>query len=199
MHCCHGKNVPNVKLLPIDHTATISIMEHIDRVAARVSMCAVAGLLGGASYATWRGFPLGTTSAKVASSVAIVGTTLFGAERLFYIALQPRMMVNETNEATRERTILLTSHTLAGITGGALNGSLYQRRPLPGMVYFTPVMIGVALLELEFQTRRQRRVDEVMRNFNEKSNHSEPYIVGDYRRKRQLESTVENRTYMLYW
>lgn len=128
-------------------------MEYVDHVAARVSMLALTGLGFGSVYSTWKGLPLRSTTFKIASSFAMVGTALFGLERIGYLALQ--------NQILEERRLLLTSHAFAGVTGGALNGYLYHKKPLQGMFYFVPVMIGAAFLETTLQQKRQERIQEL--------------------------------------
>jgi hypothetical protein len=129
-------------------------MEHVDHVAARVSICALTGLGFGTIYSTWKGFPLRSTSFKIAGSFAMVGTALLGLERIGYAALEKQIQ--------GERRLLLTSHSFAGITGGALNGYLFHKKPLQGMFYFVPVMMGVAFLEMMLEEKRQERLQELM-------------------------------------
>ena len=128
-------------------------MNEIDHVAARVSLSALSGLAGGSIYASWKGLPLRSTSFKIASSFAIVGTALFGLERIGYVTLQ--------NQMEGERRKLLTSHSFAGVTGGALNGYLYHKKPLQGMFYFVPLMLGIAFAELTWEKTRQDRLQEI--------------------------------------
>ena len=127
-------------------------MDQVDRVSHRVSLCAVTGFLGGLSYATFKGFPQRTTALKAAGSCAIVGTALFGAERIAYVALQPQIQ--------NERRLVATSHAFAGVIGGGLGGYLYQKKPLRGMFVFLPVMLTVAYLELAWDEKRKARILE---------------------------------------
>ena len=128
-------------------------MEHLDRVTHRVSLCALTGLVGGVTFATYKGLPLQATSIKVAGSCAIVGTALFGAERLAYVALK--------GQIDNERRLTLTSHAFSGLFGGGLNGYLYQKKPLRGMFFFLPLMMGVGFLELAWEWNRQDRIQEL--------------------------------------
>ena len=123
-------------------------MEHVDRVAARVSLSAVVGFF--ASFAFSRG-SLRSTALKVAGSCAIASTSLFGAERLAYALLQSQNVIEEPSR------LLLTSHAIGGAAGGSLNGLLYVRRPHVGLVVFTPIMIGVAFAEMEWENHKERR------------------------------------------
>ena len=129
-------------------------MEHVDRLAARVTLGTFSGLLGGATYAIYKGFPLRSTALKVAGSFALVGTALLGSERVAYIAFQDQLQ--------NERRTLLTSHAFGGVFGGGLNGYLYQRKPLRGMFFFLPVMMGIAFLELSWEQKKQERLQYLL-------------------------------------
>jgi hypothetical protein len=141
-------------------------MEEVDYVAARVSFSAVLGLLGGATFATWKGRSLFVTSLKVANSCAIVSTALFCTERLAHVLLRTQLLVEKEPQRT------LASHALAGAAGGALNGQLYIRSPLRGVILFFPVMMGVAVAEMEWEKEKMRRRNVVAnRNHNRDQDH----------------------------
>ena len=125
-------------------------MEHVDHAAARVSLGALTGLIGGMSYATFKGLPFRSTSLKVAGSLALVGTSLFGAERLAFVSME--------GQIENERRRVLTSHAFAGVFGGGLNGYLYQKKPLRGMFYFIPIMMGFGFLELAWEQKKLKRI-----------------------------------------
>jgi hypothetical protein len=133
--------------------ASIIMMNEIDKVAHRVGVCTITGFFGGAAYGTYKGFPRRATALKVAASCAIVATSLFGTERIGNLLLRDHI--------PGDRRLTLTSYAFAGIVGGGLNGYLYQRKPLRGMFWGIPVMLGVAFLELEFQRRKQNRIQEL--------------------------------------
>ena len=135
-------------------------MDHVDRVASRVSLCAIVGLGGGSFLAAFRGYPLQSTAIKVASSCAIVATSLFASERVAYVVLK--------HELENERRLVLTSHAFAGVMGGGLNGYLYHRQPVRGMFVFVPIMVGVSFLEMEWQRRRQARIQAIQEECNPK-------------------------------
>lgn len=128
-------------------------MDDLDRVAHRVSLCALTGLSAGSAYATLTGLPLRSTSIKVSGSCAIVATAMFGAERIAYVALK--------NQIDSERQLVLTSHAFAGLMGGGLNGYMYQKKPLRGMFFFLPAMMGVGLIELAWERQRQARIQKL--------------------------------------
>lgn len=132
---------------------TILFMNEVDNVANRVGICTIAGFFGGAAYATYKGSAPRSTALKAAASCAIVATSLFGTERLANIVLR--------GQIHSEQRLTLTSHAFAGIFGGGLNGYLYQHKPLRGMFWGVPVMLGVAAIELEFQRRKQKRIQEL--------------------------------------
>jgi hypothetical protein len=137
-------------------------MNEIDRIANRVGVCTITGFFGGAAYATYRGSSRRSAALKTAASCAIVATGFFGTERIGNILLR--------GHVDSERRLILTSHAFAGVAGGGLNGYLYQQKPLRGMFWGIPVMVGVAVLELEFQRMKQNRMQEL-------SHHQQPRTV----------------------
>jgi hypothetical protein len=163
--CCH-RHVRNKRLLSL-LSRTLE-MEEVDYVAARVSFSAVLGLLGGATFATWKGRSLRGTSIKVAASCAIVSTALFCTERLAHVVLRKIQLFLVEKEPQRT----FASHAVAGVAGGALNGQLYIKSPVRGMILFVPVMMGVAVAEMEWEKEKLRRRAVVAnRNDNRDQNH----------------------------
>jgi hypothetical protein len=138
---------------------TFSVMTEVDHVANRVGLWTLTGFLGGAAYATFKGFPRRSTSLKVAGSCAIVATSIFGTERVANIVLREYGGLQPEKDVTR---LTLTSYAFAGIAGGGLNGYLYQKKPLRGMFYFVPLMMCVAVMELDWKHRKEARRKEVM-------------------------------------
>lgn len=136
-------------------------MDHVDRAAHRVSLSALAGLLGGLTFATFKGLPQRATALKAASSCAIVGSAVFGAERLAYVVFE--------KEIDSRRRLLLTSHAFSGLAGGGLAGYLYQKRPLRGMFFFLPVMMGVGFFEILWEEKRELRIKEYIDGQEESS------------------------------
>lgn len=131
-------------------------MDEIDYVANRVGAFSLTGFLGGAAYATFKGFPRRATALKAAASCAIVAASLFGAERLANVAMR--------DQIKEENRLLLSSYAFGGIFGGSLNGLLYQNQPIRGMVVFAPFMLGIGIIEVEMKRRRQMRVEELYQN-----------------------------------
>lgn len=127
-------------------------MDQVDRVAHRVSLCSVMGFIGGLSYATFKGLPQRTTALKAAGSCAIVGTALFGTERIAFVALQSQIQ--------NERHLVVTSHAFSGVIGGGMGGYLYQKKPFRGMFFFVPIMLSVGYLELAWDEKRKARRQE---------------------------------------
>mmetsp|Transcript_6925 Transcript_6925/g.14713 ORF Transcript_6925/g.14713 Transcript_6925/m.14713 type:complete len:135 (-) Transcript_6925:1588-1992(-) len=129
-------------------------MDDVDFAANRVGTMALAGFFSGAAYATYKGFPRRSSALKAGASCALVGTSLFAAERLANIAIRDRIIKDE-------RRLTLSSYAFGGIFGGALNGFLYQRQPIRGMVVFAPFMLGIGMIELELKRRKQKRLEEL--------------------------------------
>lgn len=134
-------------------------MDQVDIVASSVSLCAATGFVGGIIYGTYAGFPLRSVAIRAGGSCALVGTVLFGTERLAYNAMK--------DQISGERRKVLTSHAFSGVLGGGLNGYLYQKKPLRGMFVFIPVMLGVGGLELLWENTKQARRDQVRRENEE--------------------------------
>jgi hypothetical protein len=129
------------------------MMEEVDHVANRVGLGTLTGFFCGAAYATVKGFPRRATALRAAASCAIVGTALFSTERIANIAFR-----NQIHDETR---LTLTSYAFSGVFGGALNGYMYQKKPLRGMFYFVPVMLGIGMMELSWEKRKIARMQEL--------------------------------------
>lgn len=134
--------------------ATAGEMEYVDHVAARVSFSALTGLSLGSIYSILKGYPVRSTSLKIASSFAMVGTVVFGFERVGYVAMKEQIQP--------ERRLLLTSHAFSGVAGGAMNGYLFHKKPRQGMFYFIPAMMGIAAIEILWENKREERIRELM-------------------------------------
>eukprot|EP00536_Pseudo-nitzschia_multiseries_P009849 jgi/Psemu1/201788/e_gw1.286.76.1 len=128
-------------------------MDDVDFAANRVGTMTLAGFLGGAAHATFKGFPRRASALKAAASCALVGTSLFTAERMANVAMR--------DQIEDDRRLTLSSYAFGGIFGGAINGFLYQKQPLRGMAIFTPFMLCVGMFELELKLRKQQRLEEL--------------------------------------
>jgi hypothetical protein len=125
----------------------------LDHISARVTLSGVIGAILGTLHGMHRGHHiLYRTAGLTGLSWAMVATACCGTERLAHAAL-PRL--------DDRRIDLLLSHAVAGITGGSLLGYLYLRKPLRGVVFFVPAMMGIALIEDEFIKLRERKQNEV--------------------------------------
>ncbi|KAG7344708.1 hypothetical protein IV203_032239 [Nitzschia inconspicua] len=139
-----------------------TFLKEFDHVANRVGICTLLGFFGGAAYGTLKGFPRRSTALKAASSCAIVATSVFGMERIAAVALQQQQQSDATTiQHDDSFRWTLSSHAFAGVAGGALNGYLYQKKPLRGMFYFIPIMLCVAGMELEWKHRKELRTAQV--------------------------------------
>lgn len=127
----------------------------LDYISARVTLAGLVGAALGTLHGMHQGHHiLYRTAGLTGLSCAMVATACCGTERLAHAAL-PRL---------RDRRIdLLCSHAVAGITGGSLLGYLYLRKPVRGVVFFVPAMMGIALLEEEFLKLRERKQEEASR------------------------------------
>jgi hypothetical protein len=129
-------------------------MEHVDHVAARVSLATLVAFFSGATLATLKGLPRRATALKVAGSFALVGTSVFSSERLAYAVME--------SQIDQEQERVLISHAFSGVAGGGLNGYLYQKRPLRGMFFFVPTMMAIGFAELKWKSMKQNRREELL-------------------------------------
>jgi len=128
-------------------------MEDVDYVAARTVIAALAGGISGASMATFRGHNPITLASRMAGTWAMAATACIGSQRLFCAAAQYLIQpVDEKSDA-----MLVGTHTMGGIMGGGLLGYLYIRKPIRGMIFLTPVMLLVSLVEIRYE--EQKRLD----------------------------------------
>lgn len=132
-------------------------MEEVDRVANRVSIAAVSGLIAGAAFATHRGASVPRTAVSVAASCALIGTACFGTERIANMTMK---QVAPTNDPKTNARMLYVSHAIGGFAGGGITGGLFQRHPVPGMILFAPVMMAFAWAELRLEQEREERLRE---------------------------------------
>jgi hypothetical protein len=131
-----------------------------ERVAGRMMLLGAAGVVGGAVRAMYSGgSPVMRATFMAGTSCCMVGTAIFGAESLAYLALQRIHQATGTKEAHGRD--LLISHGVGGLCGGALVGGLFQHRVMPGMILFTPLMLGVAVAEIKFLEMRGARIKEL--------------------------------------
>ena len=155
-------------------------MNEIDRLSNRVSTFAFAGLLTGASTATYKALPIFNTSVTTAISFALTSTACLIPERIIYhssfhfLAKEEEKSVMEGSTSTIdngvndiERKRLIGSHIGGGVIGGFLSGSLFQKKiSFKGIAVFTPIMIGVAFAELQLQDYRRQRLIQIGHNSN---------------------------------
>jgi hypothetical protein len=130
-----------------------------ERVASRMMLLGAAGFAGGAVRAIYSGSPVMRATFVAGTSCCMVGTAVFGAESLAYLAIQRINQATGSKEAHGRD--LLISHGVGGLCGGALVGGLFQHRVLPGMILFTPLMLGVAVAEIKFLEMRDARIKEL--------------------------------------
>mmetsp|Transcript_21690 Transcript_21690/g.32499 ORF Transcript_21690/g.32499 Transcript_21690/m.32499 type:complete len:152 (+) Transcript_21690:27-482(+) len=144
------------------------MFETIDHMSNRVTLAALGGLLSGASLAIFRASPLFNTSVSVAVSFALTSTACIIPERVIYnssFRIVEKCKIDDDSDKVSEieRRRLIGSHIGGGIIGGTISGSLFQRKLSPsGMAVFTPLMIGVAFLELRLKDYRRKRLKEIV-------------------------------------
>mmetsp|Transcript_26442 Transcript_26442/g.38313 ORF Transcript_26442/g.38313 Transcript_26442/m.38313 type:complete len:173 (-) Transcript_26442:101-619(-) len=134
------------------------VLDEIDHISNRVTIGAFSGIFLGAAIATYRGFPILRTSLTVAASCAMTGTACFITERAAYATLTSITKQDTENETMK----VVASHSIGGLCGGGLSGYLFHKRPFAGMMLFAPIMITVALVEMEVDAYRKERIKDLL-------------------------------------
>jgi hypothetical protein len=134
-------------------------MDDVQRVANRMTVSFVTGMLGGSTMAMARGLPVRNTAFSMATSFAMVGTACFGLERVSNLAMR-QVLSSETKQDQNFQ--LYISHGLGGAVGGGLLGALFHFRAAPGILMFTPAMLAVAFGEIKFEEARQVRLQKML-------------------------------------
>jgi hypothetical protein len=169
----------------------------IDHISNRVTAMTLMGLIGGASLATFRALPIPRTSLTVAFSCALAGTACLIPERILHHSSflwferecehghgHGQTLANDTDSNDTDKSDdgffwnndvetkrLIASHIGGGIIGGTVTASLYQKRlSLAGMALFTPIMVGIAFMELNLQEYKRIRLRELGATANANAN-----------------------------
>ena len=108
----------------------------------------------------------------------LAGTACFASERIIHALLLGTVGSDNTdsssdltdkndNSTTGNNTLRMVSHVFGGMIGGAVNGSLFQKRPIAGMGLFVPIMVMVALGEDKLNDARRSRIEYLLRQNDE--------------------------------
>ena len=131
-------------------------MEDFDRVTSRVSLAAVFGALAGTGTSLLNGTPMRRTIAFTAFSCALTGTACFSAER--GATLVSRHLFHRHGNQWED---VLVCHSIGGVVGGAILGTLYIGKPLHGVVFFVPLMLLIGTGEKLFQDVREEQIQRI--------------------------------------
>mmetsp|Transcript_4417 Transcript_4417/g.8516 ORF Transcript_4417/g.8516 Transcript_4417/m.8516 type:complete len:162 (-) Transcript_4417:2871-3356(-) len=144
------------------------LIHDIDHITYRVSGCAFTGLFAGASLATLKGLPLSQTTISMAASFALVSTSCYIPERIFYnvsFYVLPRKendhglySLSAGSGSRREISRIVASHAMGGVVGGGITGFLFKGKPLQGILLLSPIMICVAYGEIRLQEYKRERI-----------------------------------------
>ena len=135
-------------------------MDVINHISARVSVAAVFGAAIGIGTAIHKGHHVPIrTAGMTALSFAMVATACLVSERLVAVAMDPSIVIDDDHHGSSTNKRIkrwswestLQSHAAGGVLGGGLLGYLYLKRPLRGVVFFTPVMLLVGTGEMLYQ------------------------------------------------
>lgn len=125
---------------------------HLEHFANRVALVLGLGATWGYLQAQSLGHFPGRSAALTAMSCGIVATTCFGIERGTTVVLENTIATSGVEDTAIPRLYrLLFTHTIAGSAGGAILGTLYQKRPFNGMLLCVPLMLMVGYGESMFQ------------------------------------------------
>lgn len=161
----------------------------LDHIGNRVTVSTISGLFAGATYASYKGFPIVKTSASTAVSFALVSTACFVLERganailhrspisLFEDghddekAIDGNVCYGNASSAMPPSTIHhprlhYGSHALGGFMGGCVVGFLFQGKPLAGALLLTPIMLGIGKIELSLDDYRTKRLLQLLEDDN---------------------------------
>ena len=155
----------------------------LDHIGNRVTASTLAGLGGGAAYASYKGFPIVKTSASTAFSFALVSTACFVMERVANSILQRSSILlydeyktadagiifhdgdiasSATSSPSAHPKVHYASHALGGMFGGGVVGFLFQGKPIAGALLLTPIMLGIGKLELSIDEYRNERLRQLL-------------------------------------
>ena len=162
------------------------IDEVLDHIGNRVTLSTILGIFGGATYASYKGFPIVKTSASTAVSFALVSTACFVMERGANAILHRSSILlvddagndketdndflyGDASSAFSASNIHQTklhygSHAIGGIMGGCVVGFLFQGKPLAGALLLTPLMLGIGKIELSLDDYRTKRLRQLVGN-----------------------------------
>jgi len=154
------------------------LTETVDHVASRTTIAAFSGLFIGASLGVYRGSPIPRACFSTAGSCALAGTACFASERIIHALLlgtvgsdnndsSSNLTDNNNSSSTGNNNLRMVSHVFGGMIGGAVNGSLFQKRPIAGMGLFVPIMVMVALGEDKLNDARRSRIEYLLRQNDE--------------------------------
>lgn len=155
-----SNNPPSTSVLP----QPLSLGDHLDHLTRRVTVSALAGLFLGGSHAIYRGYPAPRASLQVSVSCALAGTACFGIERMAHILLD-KLINSSAGDMDRndiQKKSLYVSHAVGGVLGGGLLGGIFQRRFISGTLLFTPLMIGAAYSDIQFQNWKQEKIRKMI-------------------------------------
>ena len=160
--------------ISIDHSSNdksyLDIFDEVtDHIANRVVFSTMLGASFGMASATLKGqhnIMKSTFHAGVSSALAM--TACFAAERMGYYLVGGKVSTNnngDSKEIEIYREMIhasnmgnVKSHLLGGILGGAFVSQLYLHRPIPGILFFPPIMLGAYALDYKIDEYRRQRI-----------------------------------------
>ncbi|KAL7472917.1 hypothetical protein ACHAXS_013295 [Conticribra weissflogii] len=162
----------------------LAVLGHI---SDRVSIAASIGLGFGATYGVYKGLPIPKMSISTGMSCALISTACFGMERLAHGVINQALNItangskaisddvvsdshfDEEMKNGPNNTLVYGSHAMGGFLGGGVVGYLFQGKPFAGALVFTPLMLGIGLIEVSLENYRAQRLQELLEETNHTS------------------------------
>jgi len=131
---------------------SISMNEAASYSGARAVISTLLGTTAGGLIAVYRGNPVFLHTALTGFSCTIAATACSVSERAAAVVMSRNSEVVKGDFRT---------HAIGGILGGSLIGGIYKKSPSSGVLLFTPIMLGVALLEEKAHSYRQNELERI--------------------------------------
>ena len=128
-----------------------TLVKDLDHVASRVCVAGIGGVLSGAVVALNRGHIVSKTAHSMGWNWALAAAACLSTQRLALAGFRYQ------NDGVITPTATMVSHGVGGVLGGGILGGLFIQKPLRGVVFAVPMMLGIGMLELKFQ--EEKRVD----------------------------------------
>jgi hypothetical protein len=122
------------------------VNESLDYMGKRVVAATGLGGALGACLATYKGHAISMVVPNMARTWALSATACTFTQQLALGVLS-----SVVPSSKNDTPAILLSHGVGGICGGSVLGYLYIRKPVRGIIFMTPIMLVIGMLELRLQ------------------------------------------------